>query len=103
MNKVELLELAAKAIGNIDKDGDFFYTTNKYGALCKWDPLSEDADAFRLAVMLGFSPNCSYDLNLSAVALGNGTSIVEYHNGDPCGATRLAIVKAAADIGSIMG
>jgi hypothetical protein len=106
MTDRELLELAAKAIGI---DG-LPFLDNQYcqGALrcgywddlnesC-WNPLTDDGDAFRLAVKL----------NMELVVPGSGKDVYagrllldafEPVNGDPYAATRRAIVRAAAQIG----
>lgn len=78
MNDRELLELAAKGAENFaDMDA------KPDG---RWNPLADDGDAFRLAVLLGiqvFSPDYP-----------------EYHgSGDACAAVRRAIVEAAARLG----
>lgn len=109
MTDKELLELAAKASGIKDPLVQDFVGTCldiRYG-LSKavwdeeegeyWNPLEDDADAFRLMVKLGM------DLTLSgkkaAVAQAGAFMTQKYCNGNPCSATRRAIVKAAAEIG----
>ena len=67
-----------------------------------WNPLADDGDAFRLAVKLGicFGPNFDGDM---AVCFGReGRNITEDFGDDPCAATRLAIIRAAAAIGQQM-
>ncbi|MDO8251386.1 MAG: hypothetical protein Q7T78_16935 [Rhodoferax sp.] len=105
MNNKELLELAAKAAGvegtwkcnsasgysGIDvNDPDSIY----------WNPLEDDGDAFRLAVKLNLS--LSQSPFQDAQVQGDYGSCIEAHDGDPYAATRLAIVRAAADIGKTM-
>lgn len=90
MSDRELLELAAKAAGHCYSWSDKYecLETWRDGDKIKrfWQPHRDDGDALRLAVKLGisvFSPDCA-----------------EHHNdGDVCAAVRLAIVRAAAEIG----
>lgn len=104
----ELLEKAAKAAGLIvkkntevvDADDRFIgikvrnTERDKYRL---WNPLTDDGDAFRLAVKLwievSFEPNCVqvYPPRSLPVDVPRGS--------DPYAATRLAIVRAAAAIG----
>lgn len=125
MSDKELLELAAKAAGFGDEFGvawtETEYPRNSgfYGALWNgfghgetaelWNPLTDDGDAFRLAVKL----NLHVDANeLECVVFIHGNfwkdedgekvtckMIEEVHGTDPLTATRRAIVLAAAEIG----
>ena len=79
-----LLELAARAAG-YKVDGN-------------WNPLTNDGDAFRLAVFLFRDIHFWYFDG--SVSIGNDLRIV--CGDDPCAATRLAIVRAAAEIGRNM-
>ena len=79
-----LLELAARAAG--------------YRAYGNWNPLTNDGDAFRLAVFLFRDIHFWYFDG--SVSIGNDLRIV--CGDDPCAATRLAIVRAAAEIGRNM-
>ena len=89
----ELLEWAAKAAG-LDRPVlamgcGIVYAGGKY-----WNPLIDDGDALRLAVKLSLldeHPGFRYAL---AVEMGA--------NPDPYTATRLAITRAAAEIGKGM-
>jgi hypothetical protein len=112
MSDVELLDLAAKAVG---------YKLHIWGLKgaenvaridteppTRWNPLEDDGDALRLAVKLNISP---FSLpggkfvraaeNLSALARGvqYGNFADELKATDPYAATRRAIVRAAAEIG----
>jgi hypothetical protein len=97
----ELLEAAAKAAG-IDtarclqyEDGAFDWP----GKAGRWNPLTDDGDALRLAVrmaqMYGFFRFMRAWLVAMATEEGNPA--------DPYAATRRAIVRAAAEIGRRMG
>lgn len=104
----ELLEMAAKAAG---------HTHLRY---CKthmamvpepegeealpfsvWNPLTDDGDALRLAVVVGIDVD-QYGDRVETWKAGLEGFIVEPYSGDPCAATRRAIVRAAAAIGSAM-
>lgn len=113
----ELLELAAKAYGlapeyvwhsdpfyegfmrrNFDESGFEIETQ-------LWNPLTDDGDALRLAVMLGFhiATANGIDGNVSEVLKGHGLLAAtlgkaELHGDDAYAATRRAIVRAAAAI-----
>ncbi len=109
MNDKELLERAAKAAGyavHESTDGTMqnrpvlafhhFVQGQEYGEVI-WNPLSCDADAFRLAVKLKievlFARNRERSL---AVHYAAANPAGEDHDGDPYAATRRAIVRAAA-------
>jgi len=95
----ELLELAARAAGELTPS---WYGNQSYmeGVLSRWNPLTDDGDALRLAVKLGMLVDVTA---FSVTAIVNGTiSAQEKHNGDPYAATRRAIVRAAAAIGEGM-
>lgn len=118
----ELLTLAAKAAGHVlvwgDKyklgDDEIDCTDIPYIRSGQpdegdvfWDPRNDDGDAFRLAVKLNMQIVITgYELEGVGITdckagLGKwaGGSL---HNGDPLAATRLAIVRAAAEIGRAM-
>lgn len=88
MTDRELLEAAAKAAGInfawINNDGA--REARKPGVMqpyVRWNPLTDDGDAFRLAVGLRMAVDCDDDPE----------------NSDRCAAIRRAIVRAAAEIG----
>jgi len=91
MTDHELLEAAAKAAGILvswdayagDGEEDVLVTGDGY----VWNPLTDDGDALRLAVKLGIAD------------LGN---FYDDDGSDPYAATRLAITRAAAEIGRAM-
>lgn len=91
----ELLELAAKAAGfefgtlngkPIRREPD--------GQPACWNPLTDDGDALRLAVALGITvlPGC-------CAQIGHPYGPVYGEDALTAGATRRAIVRAAAEIG----
>jgi hypothetical protein len=97
----ELLELAAKAAGI---DGFFVDAGLNAGSNAfpkVWNPLTDDGDAFRLAVKLNFNV-CKREHEVEIFNDDNGEflcSISISEGDDPCAATRRAIVRAAAEIG----
>ena len=94
----ELLRLAAIAAGILTTE----WADNKEylnGVLERWNPLKDDADAFRLAIEMGFIVNCWLDAKKTWVGTESGISgVIELHGSDPFAATRRAIVRAAAAI-----
>jgi len=119
MNDRELLEKAAKAVklkiekspyngGGRNNDGfDIFgnavldWHNNK-----KWNPLTDDGDALRLAVKLGLDIDNAYDsIEVKQYSFEKEKfilSVLEDNRNDPYAATRRAIVRAAAEIGKEM-
>ena len=93
----ELLELAAKAAGLelwTHADGEWYLPDPRR----RWNPLTDDGDALRLAVRLGLW-----------VHIGKYHTAIEGNHieetarrGDSLAATRRAIVRAAAEIGKAM-
>jgi hypothetical protein len=75
-----------------------------------WNPLTDDGDALRLAVKLGFTVGPHLGATYAGVApcpddFEDGKfpiRIAQRHNEDPYAATRRAIVRAAAEIGRSM-
>ena len=106
MTDRELLELAAKAAGiELVWHGDtdpFCFAETVAGI--KWNPLTDDGDALRLAVKLAID----FKIRNGATWWDRQVSekVVywchEPHNNDPHAATRRAIVRAAAEIGKGM-
>jgi hypothetical protein len=102
----ELLELAAKAAG-IDYSHDNAHWKHEdhcafwsYDDLCtcgaRWNPLTDDGDALRLAVKVDIDVTQFGDF---ARAEGLGyLSVDEPYGDNPYAATRRAIVRAAAEI-----
>jgi hypothetical protein len=103
----KLLELAAKAYG-IDlyfgPTGAWITPTVDITNV-EWNPLTDDCDALRLAVKLGFKIVHwgNNPLNKSVAIYKSqepaGPLCFERHDEDPYAATRRAIVRAAAEIG----
>ena len=96
MTDRELLELAAKAAGEVRGEwiGNAAYFD---GVLSRWNPLTDDGAALRLAVKLLFE----IDMGRGCIAIrhSTGIKILEAFNHDPYAAIRRAIVRAAAEIG----
>jgi hypothetical protein len=104
MTDKELLELAAKAAG-LDL---IFWADNaayKEPPHKRWNPLTDDGDALRLAVKLDLDVCTDHNdeewhVNVWAKQKGVlGQSELRDENVDPYAATRRAIVRAAAEIG----
>ena len=126
MEDRELIELAAKAYGFGDPEGNFIWTESEYprgsktnGALWNyigwcdtaqlWNPLTDDGDALRLAVKLGmgisfgqYAPLDVYSVYISKVEHGDEIAVGCITDGDEFGVVRRAIVRAAAQIGKEM-
>lgn len=118
MTDRELLEAAARAAGlKIDKspyngggDGNTGFDMSGDAVLDwhnnkRWNPLRDDGDALRLAVRLGLVVCVLLEIHRTGVYLpaehiGGKYDVLEEHNGDPYAATRRAIVRAAAAIGT---
>lgn len=107
MTDRELLEQAAKAAGIDVRRLDWPQPD-------RWSPLTDDGDAFRLAVALGMQiiPYPLYSPEKHSVEVARllpappradqtliGPQLVEIYKRDPFAATRRAIVRAAAEIG----
>lgn len=111
MNDRELLELAAKAAG-IEYRPDSGYRVTGTGVTGipifeKWNPLTDDGDALRLAVDLGLNvyPLARTETGQACSAVGTGSrgrlsEVIDPN--DTSAATRRAIVRAAAAIGKAM-
>ena len=109
----ELLELAAKAAGISFVGYDVLY--EDFSAYCKetdvnylWNPLDRDGDALRLAVKLRLQLiHMDSEVEKDGITVktpilhidSTAGSIYQYLDNDPLGATRRAIVRAAAEIG----
>ena len=91
MTDRELLELAAKAAGFVSYDHENSLATDMWSKGYRWNPLTDDGDALRLAVKLKFNVVPEYTWS---APWDNGGTLA-----DPYAATRRAIVRAAAEIG----
>ena len=95
MTDKELLELAAKAAGIRAWWQEGSMTDSMYCGDGKWfNPITDDGDALRLAVKLGFP-------HMIGTWMGCYLEEGEYEQ-DPYAATRRAIVRAAAELGKGM-
>lgn len=104
MNDKELLERAAKAAGyvvkgaGVDADDAFACLVINAGhgtRRFRWNPLTDDGDAFRLAVRLEVTVD-SHGLFARVVMPYGPILALEQKGTDPLAATRRAIVRAAA-------
>ena len=113
MSDRELLKLAAKAAGIDYRHDNSFWTHEDYCAfwsyddLCncgaRWNPLTDDGDALRLAVKLGLTVAQLMSNREVLVNDYDETVLIgEFHEADPDAATRRAITRAAAEIGRNM-
>jgi len=100
MNDVELRESAAKAFGLAK------FLIPWAWELGECDPLDDDGDAMRMAVRLGMTISVTNGpAGWTSVGFWVKEKRMDYreaHQGDPDGATRRAIVRAAAEIGRQM-
>lgn len=111
MNDRTLLELAARAAGNGCTWCEFWETMARplndgsgWDNRATWNPLKDDGDALRLAVRLGLTVDIDLDESWTAIDYTADYQDKEIREGhwcgtDPYGPTRLAIVRAAAEIG----
>lgn len=101
-----MLELAAKAVG-IDLWHEDVFTkglTRKVsdnGILC-WNPLEDDGDALRLAVKLEMMVDTMNRVVAGYLSDVNIEIDYDEQEEDPEAAVRLAIVRAAAEVGRKM-
>ena len=104
-----LLGFAAKAAGILLahwNDGGECYSSGPGFILPSnaiWNPLTDDGDALRLAVRLGIEYVYGYGLDdeVQRVIVYDDLHVM-VQDGDVCAAVRLAIVRAAAEIGKAM-
>ena len=100
MTDREMLELAAKAAGIEHLSSEYYVSGPELWDIERkrwWRPLTNDGDALRLAVQLGFSvePGRCWHSHY-------GPAFGEDVLGGVMAATRRAIVRAAAQIGAQM-
>lgn len=99
MSDRELLEAAARAAGYrlgepTGADDGSYNVYEPDGTHDHWNPLTDDADALRLAVKLGLRLDLRWQTN--EVTVYGASRVDEGVRGDPYAATRRAIVRAAA-------
>lgn len=109
----ELLQAAAKAAGEVIRWADAPTSFNYSGFLRKtehlypsgfpievrWNPLTGDGDALRLAVKLGIKIEPFQSSSTAFATAPGGAYADEEYGCDPYAATRRAIVRAAAALG----
>lgn len=103
----ELLELAAKAAGIPRQQWDYELLRNLGHMVTRnmmWNPFLNDNEALRLAVKLSMSVEISDYEESTYVYAGQvpRVSAMENWRSDKDAATRIAIVRAAAEIGKAM-
>ncbi len=116
MDIAQMLYYAAKAVGfTDDKTGDIeapglhrneqghFYFVDKNG-LHLWDPSEDDGDSRRLEVALRLEIQHDFNGEEDRVQVLTGYTeddkwTVELYGDDACAATRLAVLRVAADVG----
>ena len=106
MSDKELMELAAKAVGLriVDRSHPvslYVESDGRKGGV-RWNPLTDDGDALRLAVRLNIEFACFDDSQKVNSGVWSAYDCVTPYNGDKQAATRRAIVRAAAEIGKAM-
>ena len=103
MDDRTMLELAAKAAGyEYARHGGYIVVD---GIPRNWNPLTDDGDALRLAVKIGFSDEEGVSIFLAdkedptvVVRKGGKAGAMELAGNDPYAATRRAFTRAAAEI-----
>lgn len=96
----ELLEWAAKAAGKQLIWGDFYHDVPLDAeTTLRWNPLTDDGDALRLAVKLQLDLSLGLSGCQVCAEVPYVKNLTEINVIDPCAATRRAIVRAAAEIG----
>lgn len=119
MTDRELLELAAKAVGyrisHYASDAGAYVHDGLRDKRFDWNPRTSKSDTFALAVKLGLSvePYPYYEPVKHSVVVKqrrsgdklrevNPTEVIEPYGDDPEAATRLAVLRCAAEIGKSM-
>ena len=101
MGERELLELAAKAAGYPEHSGWLLYPEGSAPNAPRWNPLTDDGDALRLATKLHMTVRCYMGSTCAQIGVPGQKNAYEEvtDHGDPSAATRRAIVRAAAALG----
>ena len=114
MTDAELLELAARAHGDVKRsiacNGEWVLAGNFFRAPPRWNPLKYSDDAFELMVKLGIETYTEHDDEDGHAYQYAGHGLpgerikyaIEPHGGDAFAATRRAIVRCAAEVGKGM-
>jgi len=110
MSDRKLLELAVKACQwTLEYDDNerlsWIIWSDNNVPIYRWNPLTDDGDALRLAVKLGMNIWSGYGTTVAEMpsqAENDHVSFSEHHKDEPYAATRRAIVRAAAEIGKGM-
>lgn len=111
MTDREMLELAAKAYADDSVVASPFGFVRVIGfneelqcdVMVAWSPLTDDGDAFRLAVAIKMDISANNDFAQACCVIGHRCIYEEIEcNGDALAATRRAITSAAAEIGKEM-
>ena len=100
MTDREMLEFAAKAAGFVSYDHENSLATDMWSKGYRWNPLTSDADALRLAVRCDIA--FMLETERASATTNTGQRFTEWLGTDPYAATRRAIVRAAAIIGREM-
>jgi hypothetical protein len=102
MTDKEMLEYAARAAGiELVWHGDTDpWCFAEIAAGIKWNPLTDDGDAFRLMVQLRLGTLFPTEIGRDRVDVKGHTESLALN--DPLAATRRAITRAAAEIGKIV-
>jgi hypothetical protein len=103
MTDRKLLEAAAKAAGFVSYDHENSLATDMWSSGYRWNPLTDDGDALRLAVKLNIWPE-QRQYDQPTIVVQKGAAYFDELASEPigddvCAATRRAIVCAAAEIG----
>ena len=106
MEDKELLELAANAAClHVKVSSNSGRGLKVHGNCNWWNPLTDDGDALRLAVSLGFIVDIDTEEHYTEIEFTSNyedKSVSEGHGFDATEATRRAITRAAAQIGKEM-
>lgn len=101
MDNKQLLERAAKAAGyTFCADRDDNLVISSLAGWQQWNPINNDADAFRLMVDCGidvtFNRHCLMASRYDFLNMCRSDPVSEEFNNNKHAATRMAIVRAAA-------
>lgn len=105
MTDKEMLELAARAVGYKAHISQSTMPGLLLDDQTFWNPITDDGDALRLAVDLGMQiiPGENYVECVKVMRALRGCRFMEMHKDDKHAATRRVIVRAAAEVGKLIG